>query len=64
MEGISVTLFILAYLSAVVDGVLAEKGNLPSPVGRTGFRLFRTQHRWIVLGAVCGVLGCVASLCD
>jgi hypothetical protein len=52
-------LLALAYILAVADGVLADKGNYPSAGGRTGMRLYYRKHPWIVAGAVCGVAGTV-----
>jgi hypothetical protein len=62
VEAVSAGLYIAAYLLAVVDGTLQDKGTYPSGRGRTGFRLYFRQHPWIVAGAACGVLGTVAAL--
>jgi hypothetical protein len=59
MVGIGTGLLVLAYLLAVVDGVMQDKGSYPSSPGRTGFRLFWGQHPYIVTGAVCGIVGTV-----
>jgi hypothetical protein len=62
MKYVSEGLFALAYVFTVIDGTRADKGNYLSSPGRTGcWRYFR-EHPWIVLGAVCGVLGAVAGL--
>jgi hypothetical protein len=51
MEAPSTTLLVLAYLLAVADGAMAEKGTLLSPPGRTGLGGFMRQHPWMVAGA-------------
>jgi hypothetical protein len=61
MKAISMLLYIMAYLLAVVDGVLQDKGLYPSSSGRTGFKLFLREHPWIVAGAVCGVIATVLA---
>lgn len=53
-EDLSTVLYVAAYLLAVVDGALQEKGLYPSSPGRTGLRAFARKHPWIVLGAFCG----------
>jgi hypothetical protein len=55
-------LLLLAYLLAVVDGVMQDKGLYGSPPGRTGIRRFTRQHPWIVAGAACGVAGTVVGI--
>src|SRR4051812_17824670 len=57
MQGLATLFYIAAYLLAVEDGVLGDKGNYPSSPGRTGLRLFLRTHPWIALGAVWGVAG-------
>jgi hypothetical protein len=59
---VSAGLYVLAYLSAVADGMVRDKGLYPSSPGRTGFRLFCRTHPWIVAGAVCGVAATVVGL--
>ena len=44
MDAISVGLYVFAYLSAVIDGIVQDKGLYPSDSGRTGFRLFAREH--------------------
>ena len=51
----------LAYVFAVVDGIRQDKGNYPSPTGRTGLKLFARKHPWIIAGAVCGVAGTIVG---
>ena len=45
MDAISVGLYVFAYLSAVIDGIVQDKGLYPSDSGRTGFRLFARETR-------------------
>ena len=59
VSDLSAPFYVLAYLLAVFDGIMADKGNYPSSPGRTGFRQFWKQHPWIILGGVSGVLGAV-----
>jgi hypothetical protein len=59
---ISAALFVLAYLSAVVDGSLQDKGLYPSSPGRTGFRRYCRKHPWIIVGALLGVAGVAVGL--
>jgi hypothetical protein len=51
----------LAYILAVVDGTLQDKGTYPSDGGRTGIRLYCRTHPCIVAGALCGVAGTVVG---
>ncbi|MHB8235003.1 MAG: hypothetical protein ACYDHT_10160 [Solirubrobacteraceae bacterium] len=62
MKYVSLGLLSIAYLLAVVHGVVADKGNYPSNPGRTGFPLFVREHPWIVAGAACGVAGTVVGV--
>jgi hypothetical protein len=55
MEGLSTGLLVLAYLLAVVDGTLQDKGLYPSSPGRSGLQMYARAHPWIVAGAACGV---------
>jgi len=59
MKYISEGLFVLAYMLAVADGTLQDKGTYPSSPGRTGFLLYCKQHPLIVIGATCGVVGAI-----
>lgn len=61
MEVLSTALLVLAYLLAVVDGTMQDKGQYPSSPGRTGVRRYARQHPWIVAGAVVGAAGTVLS---
>jgi hypothetical protein len=62
MSTLSAMFYVLAYLLAVVDGTVQDKGLYPSAPGRTGFKLYSRKHPWIVAGAVSGVLGTVVGL--
>jgi hypothetical protein len=57
MKYVATGLLALAYVLAVVDGVMQDKGLYPSAGGRTGVRRYARSHPWIVAGAVCGVAG-------
>lgn len=59
---VSAALFVLAYLSAVVDGSLQDKGLYPSSPGRTGVVRYCREHPWIVVGALLGVAGVVVGV--
>lgn len=59
MHALSIALYIAAYLLAVVDGAMQDKGLYPSSGGRTGFRRYVSAHPWITLGATCGAAGVV-----
>jgi hypothetical protein len=62
MSVLSALFYILAYLSAVVDGVRRPTGLYPEAnTGRLGVRRFARAHPWIVVGAVCGVVGTVLA---
>jgi hypothetical protein len=53
-------LYVLAYLSAVIDGTRQRTGNFPeAATGPVGFRRYSREHPWVVGGAVCGVAGTV-----
>ena len=54
MNAIAAGLYVVAYLSAVVDGSLQDKGNYPSEGGRLGFRMYARRHKWIIVGALAG----------
>jgi hypothetical protein len=62
VEALSVVLYIAAYLSAVVDGTLQDKGTYPSSPGRMGVRRYVRMHPWIVVGALCGIAGVVTDV--
>jgi hypothetical protein len=62
VEALSAALYVLAYLLAVVDGTMADKGTYPSSPGRTGLRLYARQHPWIVAGAGCGIVALVVDV--
>ena len=59
MVAIGTGLLVLAYLLAVVDGAMQDKGLYPSSPGRTGFKMYSRNHPWIIAGAVCGANGTV-----
>jgi hypothetical protein len=61
MRTLGTGLLVLAYLLAVVDGTLQDKGTYASSPGRMGFKLYARKHPWIVAGAGCGVAGTVLS---
>ena len=62
MDTLAAALYIAAYLSAVVDGTLQDKGTYPGSPGKTGLRLYASTHPGIVIGALCGVAGVVVDL--
>lgn len=62
MNALAAGLYVLAYLSAVVDGVVQDKGLYPSSPGRTGWRLFARSHPWILVGAAFGVAATIVAL--
>jgi hypothetical protein len=62
VEGVSAALYIAAYLSAVVDGTLEDKGTYPSESGRRGLRRYSREHPGILVGALCGVAGVAVDL--
>lgn len=61
MNALAMGLYVLAYLSAVVDGIVQDKGTYPSGGGRRGFKMFSRQHPWILAGAVAGVAATVIA---
>ena len=61
-DAASLALLILAYLSAVIDGTLQDKGLYPSSPGRTGVKRYAHEHPWILVGAACGVVGSILSV--
>lgn len=62
MTTVSASLYVLAYLLAVVDGTMQDKGTYTSTPGRTGLRRYTREHPWIIAGAICGILGTLAAL--
>jgi hypothetical protein len=62
VDGLAIGLFVFSYLAAVIDGIVQDKGTYPSEGGRTGFRLFASQHQWILAGAVAGIAGTVVAV--
>lgn len=61
MSGIVIGLYVAAYLLAVFDGIMAERGNFPADPGRTGTRRYWREHPWIFLGAACGVAATILA---
>lgn len=61
MSPIAIGLFIFAYLSAVVDGIVQDKGTYPESGGRTGVKRFAKEHPLIVVGALAGILATVLA---
>ncbi len=59
MTALGTFLLVLAYLLAVVDGAMQDKGLYPNSPGRTGFRSYARKHPWIVGGAACGAVGSI-----
>jgi len=62
VDALASGLFVLAYLSAVADGALQDKGNYPSSPGRMGLRAYARTHPLVVLGALLGIAGVLVSL--
>ena len=62
MDPVSAGLFILAYLLAVVDGAMQDKGLYPIAPGRTGLQGYVRKHPWTVAGAISGVAGVVVGV--
>jgi hypothetical protein len=62
MTALSALFYILAYLSAMVDGVRKPRGLMTEASGgRVGVKRFIREHPWIVGGAVCGVIATVLA---
>jgi hypothetical protein len=61
MRALSTMFFIAAYLLAVADGAMQDKGLYPSSPGRMGIKGYAKTHPWIVAGAVCGVVGTILA---
>jgi hypothetical protein len=61
VSALSTGLLVLAYVLAVVDGTLQDKGLYPSTPGRMGWGYVR-KHPWIVAGAGCGIAGTVLAV--
>jgi hypothetical protein len=62
MTAASVCLFILAYLSAVVDGSRQPTGLYPEDdTGQKGFGRYASEHPWIVAGALAGIAGTIIA---
>lgn len=61
-DAASTLLLVLAYLLAVVDGTLQDKGLYPSSPGRTGLKRYGRQHPWILAGAACGTAGSILAV--
>jgi hypothetical protein len=60
MKAVAAGLYVLAYLSAVVDGSRQQTGNWPEgDTGRVGLPRYASEHRWIVFGALSGVAATV-----
>jgi hypothetical protein len=58
VNALAAGLYILAYISAVVDGTRQGTGLYPeSDTGRVGLWRYASEHPWIVFGALAGVAG-------
>lgn len=58
MNLVAAGLYVIAYLSAVVDGAGQPAGlYAEADTGRYGLRRYASEHRWIVFGALCGLAG-------
>ncbi len=55
MTALSAGLYVLAYLSAVVDGVTQDTALYPSDGGKLGLKRFGHKHPWLIVGAIAGV---------
>lgn len=63
MDALAAGLYILAYLSAVVDGTRQGTGLYPEgDTGRVGLRRYSSEHPWIVFGALAGVAATIIAL--
>jgi hypothetical protein len=56
MAALSTGLLVMAYILAVIDGTLQDKGSYPSSPGRTGLSLYVRTHPCIAAGACCGLV--------
>lgn len=62
MNTLAAGLYVLAYLSAVIDGTRQGTGLYPEDdTGRVGLRRYVSEHPWIVLGALAGVVGTITA---
>lgn len=62
MNALAAGLYVLAYLSAVVDGTRQGTGLYPEDdTGRVGLRRYVYEHPWIVVGALAGVVGTIIA---
>jgi hypothetical protein len=56
-------LYVLAYLSAVINGTRQGTGLYPEgDTGRVGLQRFVSKHPWIVIGAIAGVAATIIAL--
>jgi hypothetical protein len=53
--------FVLAYLLAVIDGTLQDKGLYPNSPGRTGPQALQPRAPVDRRGAICGMLGAIVG---
>jgi hypothetical protein len=61
MKAIAAGLYVFAYLSAVVDGSLQDKGTYPSSGGRVGLKNYARKHPWVVVGAGAGAAATIIA---
>jgi hypothetical protein len=62
VSAVSTGLLVLAYILAVVDGTLQDKGTYPTSPGRIGPWRYAQVHPWMVAGAGCGIAGTVLAV--
>lgn len=62
MNALAAGLYVLAYLSAVIDGTRKGTGLYPEDdTGRVGLRRYVLEHPWIAVGALAGVVGTIIA---
>jgi hypothetical protein len=63
VNALAAGLYVLAYLSAVVDGSRQPTGLYPEDdTGPVGVRRYASEHPWIVFGAFAGVAATVVAI--
>jgi hypothetical protein len=61
-ERLAAGLYVLAYLSAVIDGTRQGTGlYLEADTGRVGLRRYVSEHPWIAVGALAGIIGTIVA---
>lgn len=63
MTLVAAGLYVIAYVSAVIDGTRQRTGLFPEAAdGRVGIRRYTQAHPWVVFGALCGIAGTVLAV--